>query len=69
MTDASSETLRERLHDIVFEADTPAGKAFDVGLIVAILLSIVAVSLESVETPSTTICWSRWSGPSPSCSR
>jgi len=49
MTDASSETLRERLHDIIFEADTPAGKAFDVGLIVAILLSIVAVSLESVE--------------------
>ena len=49
MTDASSETLRERLHDIIFEADTPAGKAFDVGLIVAILLSIVAVSFESVE--------------------
>jgi voltage-gated potassium channel len=49
MTEASAETLRERLHEIIFEADTPAGKAFDVGLIVAILLSIVAVSLESVE--------------------
>lgn len=40
--------LRLRLHEIIFEADTPAGKAFDVGLIVAILLSVTAVMLESV---------------------
>lgn len=39
---------RDRLHEIVFEADTPAGKAFDVALIAAILLSILAVVLESV---------------------
>ncbi len=49
MVDPSTEaSLRERLHDIIFEADTATGKAFDVCLIVAILLSIVAVSLESV---------------------
>ncbi len=47
-----SETVapwRGKLHEIIFEADTPSGKAFDVMLLVAILLSIVVVSLETVE--------------------
>jgi voltage-gated potassium channel len=39
---------RERAHEIVFEADTPAGKAFDVALLVVILISIAVVMLESV---------------------
>ena len=39
---------RERLRVIIFEADTPAGKAFDVALLVAILTSVVAVMLDSV---------------------
>ena len=39
---------RERLYIIIFESDTPAGKAFDVLLIGAIVLSVVAVTLESV---------------------
>jgi voltage-gated potassium channel len=39
---------RRRLHEIIFEADTPAGKAFDVVLIVSILVSVAAVMLESV---------------------
>lgn len=39
---------RERLHEIIFEADTPAGKAFDVVLIFSILLSVLAVFLESI---------------------
>lgn len=43
-------SVRERLHEIIFEADTPLGKAFDVGLLVAILLSILAVTLESVRS-------------------
>jgi voltage-gated potassium channel len=34
---------------IIFEADTPAGKAFDVSLIVFIVLSVVAVMLDSVD--------------------
>src|SRR5687768_5931536 len=37
-----------RLHDIVFENDTPAGKAFDIAVLVSILLSVFAVLLESV---------------------
>ena len=40
---------RRKLHEIIFEADTTAGKAFDIILLVAILLSIVVVSLETVK--------------------
>jgi len=40
--------LRNKLHEIIFEADTPAGKAFDIALLVLILASVVIVSLESV---------------------
>jgi voltage-gated potassium channel len=43
-----SHGLRERLHEIIFEADTPAGKAFDVALLWVIVLSVVAVMLDSV---------------------
>ncbi len=39
---------RRLLHEIIFEADTPAGKAFDVVLIASILASVAAVMLESV---------------------
>ena len=41
---------RQRLHEIIFEADTPAGKTFDVALLVLIVASVVIVALESVET-------------------
>lgn len=40
---------RARWHDIIFEADTPAGKAFDVALLVTISISVLAVAAESVE--------------------
>ena len=39
---------REWLHEVIFEADTPAGKAFDVGLLIAIILSVITVMLDSV---------------------
>ena len=41
-------TWREKLHEIIYEADTPAGKAFDLILLVFILASIALVMLESV---------------------
>lgn len=41
-------TRRERLYQIIFEADTPAGKKFDVRLLWAILFSIFVVILDSV---------------------
>ena len=40
--------LRHKLHEVIFEADTPAGKAFDVALLIAILLSVLVIMLESV---------------------
>lgn len=39
---------REQLHTVIFEADTPGGKAFDVALLVSIVVSVMAVMLESV---------------------
>ncbi|WP_420573153.1 ion transporter [Kordia sp.] len=40
---------KSKLHEVIYEADTPAGKLFDVVLLVLILASIVLVMLESVE--------------------
>lgn len=39
---------RQRMHEVIFEADTPAGKFFDVVLLLMILLSVLVVMLESV---------------------
>lgn len=41
---------RLKLHDIIFEADTPLGKAFDILLILSILISVVVVMLDSVRS-------------------
>lgn len=50
-------SFRERLHTIIFEAETPLGKAFDVGLLVSIIISVVAVCLESVESIEAEYGW------------
>ena len=39
---------RRRLHEVIFESDTAAGRAFDVALLFAIVTSVAAVLLESV---------------------
>jgi voltage-gated potassium channel len=39
---------RERWYEVIFEADTRAGKTFDVLLLIAIFLSVLAVILDSV---------------------
>lgn len=44
----AADNWRTRLHEIIFEADTPAGKAFDIALLIAILLSVLVVMLDSV---------------------
>ncbi len=41
---------KELIHEIIFEADTPGGKAFDVALLIAILLSVVVVMLETTHS-------------------
>jgi len=45
-------STKEKLYHIIFESDTPPGKAFDVALLVAIVLSIITVMLESVSSIS-----------------
>lgn len=44
---------RNRIHEIIFEADTKAGKAFDVTLLVLIVFSIILVMLESIDEYNT----------------
>jgi voltage-gated potassium channel len=44
-----AEGLRTRLFHIIFESDTPGAKAFDIALIVAILLSVAVILLGSIE--------------------
>ena len=39
---------RQKIHDIIYEADTPAGKVFDISLIIVIIISVVLVALETV---------------------
>ncbi len=55
---------RAALHRIIFGSDTPAGKSFDVGLIIAIVVSIVVVMLESVTSIAdnfgTPLRWIEW---------
>jgi voltage-gated potassium channel len=43
-------SLRVRLHEIIFEADTAAGKNFDVALLILIVASVLAVVIESIPT-------------------
>ncbi len=40
--------FKEKVYDIIFEADTPWGKFFDVSLLIIILLSVLVVMLETV---------------------
>lgn len=44
----SDHWLRHRLHEIIFEADTPSGKLFDIVLICSIVVSVIIVMLDSV---------------------
>jgi len=40
--------FKEHIHEVIFEAETPAGKRFDIALLVLIVISIALVMLESV---------------------
>ena len=50
-----NEALREKLRIIIFQSDTPAGKAFDVALLWCIVASILLVVLESMQTIPPTV--------------
>lgn len=45
-----STNLKNRLYEIIFEADTPAGKLFDVLLFIAIMVSVALTMLNSVHS-------------------
>ena len=45
----SNRHWQSRLHEVIYEADTPQGKLFDVILLIAIIASIVFVMLESIK--------------------
>ncbi len=45
-----NQRLKESLYEIIFEADTPAGKLFDVLLFIAIMASVLLTMLSSVKS-------------------
>lgn len=45
-----NKSWKKKLHEVIYEADTFAGKLFDVILLVIILISIILVMLESVDS-------------------
>ena len=50
MSEVANKHWKTKLHDIIYEADTPLGRIFDLGLIITIVVSILLVMLESVNS-------------------
>tara|TARA_R110002050_G_scaffold300836_1_gene473992 strand:- start:4341 stop:5171 length:831 start_codon:yes stop_codon:yes gene_type:complete len=50
MNKSKKPNWKSKLHEIIYEADTPAGKLFDVVLLIVIIASILLVMLESVNS-------------------
>ncbi|MEO9954435.1 ion transporter [Nonlabens sp.] len=48
-----SSKWRRKIHEVIYEADTPAGKFFDILLLVVIIISLVLVMVESVPAYGT----------------
>lgn len=40
---------KSKLHEVIYEADTPSGKLFDILLFVLIIISVILVMLESID--------------------
>ena len=52
------DSFRDKLHEIIFGADTPAGIWFDIALLIAILVSVTCVCLATVESIDRR--WNDW---------
>lgn len=50
MTEKHLPHWKRKLHEIIYEADTPMGKIFDIVLLILILASVALVMLESVKS-------------------
>lgn len=48
--DKPQKKWQRKLHEIIYEADTPTGKGFDIILFIVIIVSVVLVMLESVKS-------------------
>lgn len=48
--ESGNSRFKQKVRDVIFGYDTPAGKAFDITLIVVIALSVTALVLDSVES-------------------
>jgi voltage-gated potassium channel len=46
-------TWRREMYRVIFEADSPGGRLFDVALLWAIVLSVIAVMLDRWQTCAT----------------
>lgn len=53
MSSSPQKGWRTILHDIIYEAETPIGKMFDLVLLILIVLSVIFVMLESVSSIDT----------------
>lgn len=45
-----SESMKNKLYHIIFEAETPSGRAYDIMLIVSIAVSSLLIMIESIES-------------------
>jgi voltage-gated potassium channel len=43
-----NEKLKKKIYEIVFEAETPAGRIFDLTLLISIFLSVIVVMIETI---------------------
>ena len=48
-TDSSITGTRLKLYEIIFEADTPAGRVFDITLLSCIVISVAIICVESIQ--------------------
>lgn len=46
-----------KLHEVIYEADTPAGKFFDIAILFVIIISVVLVMMESVTSLLLEYAW------------
>jgi len=53
MKGEAKKSLKQKIHEIIYEADTPAGKLFDILLLLIILFSVFLVMLESIDSIGT----------------
>lgn len=50
MKESNKHNWHTKIHEVIYEADTPTGKLFDIVLLILIIASIILVMLESVNS-------------------